>query len=207
MVAASAPWSVLASVNLDRTPRIPWSIPVIAFYLAGLLTYLNGSGPPVSTKASRKKSLRLRWINKSEWGWSLTAGVLGVLALWLTYAALGNLNGPPPVGREVAAMPLWALISAVVASAAVTAIAEEAGLRGYMQTPIEERYGAVAAIALSTIVFVMVHLSHGLGPLLRNGSYYAAAGCVCGVLAYFTRSILPSLFLLWSLRRARGTDE
>jgi len=123
------------------------------------------------------------------------AGGLSVVALWLTYAALGNFNRPVPLSHEAATLPMWALISAVIMSAAVTAIAEESGFRGYMQVPIEERFGAAVAVGVSSIIFVMVHISHGVTPLLRNGPYYAAAGCVYGVLAYQTRSILPSLVL------------
>ncbi len=195
MAVTNVPWSVLAYANLRLSPRIPWSLPVIALYLTAILAYLNGSGPPASTKAFRHESLRIRWLSLVEWRWSLIAGGLTVVTLWLVYAALGNLNRPVPLSREAATAPMWALISAVIVSAAATAIAEEAGFRGYMQVPIEERFGATVAVGVSTIMFVMVHVSHGVRPLLRNGPYYAAAGCVYGVLAYLTRSILPPLVL------------
>jgi len=195
MAVTNVPWSVLAYGNLRLSPGIPWSIPVTALYLTVILAYLNGSGPPASTKAFRHESLRIRWLTGAEWCWSLMAGGLSVVALWLTYAALGNFNRAVPLSREAATAPMWVLISAVIMSAAVTAIAEESGFRGYMQVPIEERFGAAIAVGVSTILFVMVHISHGVTPLLKNGPYYAAAGCVYGVLAYQTRSILPSLVL------------
>jgi len=195
MAVTNVPWSVLAYGNLRLSPRIPWSIPVTALYLTGILGYLNGSGPPASTKAFRHESLRIRWLSVAEWRWSLIAGGLTVVALWLLYAALGNFNRPVPLSREAATAPMWVLICSVIMSAAATAIAEEAGFRGYMQVPMEERFGAAVAVGVSTIMFVMVHVSHGVSLLLRNGPYYAAAGCVYGVLAYLTRSILPSLVL------------
>ncbi len=195
MAATNVPWSVLAYANLRLSPRTPWSIPVTALYLTAILAYLNGSGPPASTKAFRHESLRIRWLSVAEWRWSLIAGGLTVVALWLMYAALGNFNRPVPLSREAAIVPMWVLVSALIISAAVTAIAEESGFRGYMQVPIEERFGAAVAVGVSTIMFVMVHLSHGVTPLLRNGPYYAVVGCVYGVLAHLTRSILPSLIL------------
>jgi membrane protease YdiL (CAAX protease family) len=195
MAAANVPWSILAAANLRVSPRIPWCIPIVAVYLAVILAYLNGSGPPASTRAFRHDSLRIRWLNAAEWRWSLTAGGLSVIALWLTYAALGNLDRHVPISREAQAMPAWALISALITSAAVTAIAEESGFRGYMQVNIENRFGVALAVGVSTVMFVMVHLTHGIAPLLKNGPYYALAGCVYGLLAHLTRSILPSLAL------------
>jgi CAAX prenyl protease-like protein len=65
--------------------------------------------------------------------------------------------------------------------------------RGSTQMPIEKRFGPVVTVAISTILFVLVHISHGVAPLLRKRSYYAAAGCVYGALAHRTRSIFPSL--------------
>ena len=91
MAVTTVPWSVLAYGNLRLSPGIPWSIPLTALYLTVILAYLNGSGPPASTKAFRHESMRIRWLTGAEWRWSLIAGGLSVLALWLTYAALGNL--------------------------------------------------------------------------------------------------------------------
>ena len=40
----------------------------------------------------------------------------------------------------------------------VAGICEEIGFRGYMQTPLEQKYGPVAGISITSLVFVVVHL-------------------------------------------------
>ena len=51
------------------------------------------------------------------------------------------------------------------------------------------------AITLTTIVFVLIHASHGLTTLLHNAPLYIATGVVYGLLTYLTQSILPALAL------------
>jgi membrane protease YdiL (CAAX protease family) len=45
-------------------------------------------------------------------------------------------------------------------SALVAGFCEEAAFRGYMQGPIERRYGPVVAILATGIAFGFAHLSH-----------------------------------------------
>jgi membrane protease YdiL (CAAX protease family) len=87
------------------------------------------------------------------------------------------------------------LFGAIILGAAVTALAEEAGLRGFMQAPLEVLVGPAPAICITSFVFVLIHLSHGLAALARAGPFYLAAGCIYGLLAYLSQSILPSLLL------------
>jgi membrane protease YdiL (CAAX protease family) len=83
----------------------------------------------------------------------------------------------------------------VIVSAAVTALGEEAGLRGFMQAPLEARCGPAAAIGATTAAFVLIHASHGLAALLYMAPFYVATGIVYGLLAYLTQSTVPSLVL------------
>jgi membrane protease YdiL (CAAX protease family) len=186
------PWSLLASLNLRLSPRAPWAVLFMGIYAALVLAYLNGLWPPRSSTQIRRSWLRLRWLLGPEWGWAMLAGTAGALGLWLLYAAAGYLSVPvsAPSGLD-----LWVWWMAVLSGAAVTAIAEESGFRGYMQTPLEQRFGPAAAIAIVSVAFVAIHLTHGLPALLRNGPFYLAASILYGVLAYLTRSILPSLLL------------
>ncbi len=48
---------------------------------------------------------------------------------------------------------------AAVISAVSAGICEETGFRGYMQQPLELRYRAPVAIAISSLLFMAVHLT------------------------------------------------
>ena len=193
-VAVAVPWSALVALDLRFSPRLPWAIPAGMAYMCAATAYLNGSGWPKSTAAARKRYFRAQPLVLAEFNWALLAGLAAVTCLWLLYAAFGYLSTPPPRASE-AGLPLIVLLGAALVAAAVTAIAEEGGLRGFMQTPLERLLGPAPAIAISSFFFVLIHLSHGVAELARNAPFYFAAGCVYGLLAYLTRSILPSLIL------------
>jgi len=193
-VGVAIPWSALAVLNLRLSPRVPWAIPAGIAYVFLAMAYLNGSGWPTSTAASRKRYFRAQPLSSAELAWALLAGFTAVASLWLVYAACGYLSAQPRSGAQ----PDWSpivLVGAITVGAAVTAIAEEGGLRGFMQAPLERLIGPTPAIAITSLLFVLIHLSHGLTALARNGPFYLAAGCVYGLLAWLTQSILPSLLL------------
>jgi membrane protease YdiL (CAAX protease family) len=137
-------------------------------------------------------------MSAAQWRWSLLAGVLAVMCLWLLYAAFGNpgIAGTAGIapGRE-AALPAGMLFMFLLVSAAVTALGEEGGLRGFAQARLERRFGPRVAIGASTLAFVLIHATHGLPILVRMAPFYVAVGVVYGLLAYLTQSILPSLAL------------
>jgi membrane protease YdiL (CAAX protease family) len=194
MVAVTVPWSALALLNLRLSARLPWAIPLGIAYVGAAASYLNGSGWPKSTSAPRKRGFRAHWLAVAELNWALLAGMAAVAALWFLYAASGELAFQARQSSE-AGLPTMVLLSATIIAAAVAAVAEEGGLRGFMQAPLERLLGPAAAIATTSIFFVLIHLSHGFAALVRNAPFYFAAGCVYGLLAYLTQSILPSLIL------------
>jgi len=78
---------------------------------------------------------------------------------------------------------------AVIVSAASAGICEETGFRGYMQGPIERRYGPLAAILISSTFFMLVHLTKswamiGMVPIIFG------AGVLLGMLAYASRTLV-----------------
>jgi membrane protease YdiL (CAAX protease family) len=194
MVAVTAPWSVIAVANVRLSPQVPWAIPVMVVYIGAVMAYLQGRGWPVSTAETRRRFFRARLANRTEFFWSLVAGALAVTCLWLLFAAAGKLAVQLPAGRE-AQLPAAVLLAFVIVSAAVTAIGEEAGLRGFMQTRLEWRFGPRVAIAVTAFVFVLIHATRGLPTLVRNGPWYLAVGIIYGVLAYLAQSILPVIVL------------
>ena len=90
----------------------------------------------------------------------------------------------------IAALPLRRL--AVVVSAISVGICEETGFRGYMQRPIEQRYGAPVAILISSLFFMALHLTKGwatpgMVPIVFG------AGVLLGLLAWSSGSLIPGM--------------
>jgi membrane protease YdiL (CAAX protease family) len=194
LIGVAAPWSALVVLNLRASPDTPWALPAGVAYVFAAIVYLNGVGWPRSTSATRKRYLRAQPLALLEFSWSLIAGFAAVAALWLSFAATGYLFAEQ-AQRPQTNVPVVFLLGAIVIGAAVTALAEEGGLRGFMQVPLEYLIGPAPAIVTTSVLFVLIHLSHGVAALIRNGPFYFAAGCVYGLLAYLSQSILPSFLL------------
>jgi hypothetical protein len=76
-------------------------------------------------------------------------------------------------------------------SSLVAGICEEVGFRGYMQVPLERRFGPAAAIAGVSLIFVLIHLDRSWAvPVLP---IIFLASVLLGVLAYKTKSLIPGI--------------
>jgi membrane protease YdiL (CAAX protease family) len=92
-------------------------------------------------------------------------------------------------------MPFGTLFVLLTMASIVAGVVEEASFRGYMQGPIERKYGPVLAILASGTVFGLAHFTHHPASLFAMLPYYVAVSAVYGGLAYATNSILPGLVL------------
>jgi membrane protease YdiL (CAAX protease family) len=100
----------------------------------------------------------------------------------------------------------------LIMSSIVAGVTEEAGFRGYMQGPIERRYGVAAAILVNGAMFGLLHFSNHPQAVVPMLPYYIAVAAVYGGIVWATDSILPSLVLhaggdVWSLTRLWGTGR
>ncbi|NIM04086.1 MAG: CPBP family intramembrane metalloprotease, partial [Armatimonadetes bacterium] len=59
---------------------------------------------------------------------------------------------------DYSAFPIWLVWLYIILTASVVGITEEVGFRGYMQVPLEKRYGPVVAIAIVSTLFMVLHL-------------------------------------------------
>jgi membrane protease YdiL (CAAX protease family) len=76
-------------------------------------------------------------------------------------------------------------------AAPVAGIVEEAAFRGYMQGPIERRYGLAVAVLITGTMFAVAHLDF----TLILWPYYVAVAAIYGAVTYQTNSILPAVVL------------
>jgi membrane protease YdiL (CAAX protease family) len=179
-------WAMLATINLRLTPRVPWSAPLMAGLLWVYWRYLRGEG--------RSEYLRATALAPRAWRLSLIGGGSAIAAVWALFAAFRGVMHIAAPSNDLTRFPVWTILAAIVMGSAVAGVAEEAGFRGYMQVPLERAYGPVVAIATTSVLFTLVHLTHGtrIFPFLP---FYLAVAVVYGLLAFLTGSILPSMTL------------
>ena len=189
------PWSVLITANLKLSPLVPWSVPVTVLFLWLFWQYLDGKGWPSSTAETRHRDFRARPLSRGVWGWSLLAGCLALVSLQ-SYSQVAErlVQFPQPQFPDVSQYPFLTVLLIILMGGVVAGVVEEAAFRGYMQAPLERRYGSVAAILAVGMLFGLTHFSHPEVSVV-NMPYYLAAAVIYGVLAYRTGSILPSVIL------------
>jgi membrane protease YdiL (CAAX protease family) len=193
------PWPILAVANFKLFPAIPWSVAVMAIYLWLSWQYLGGKGWPRSTADSRHESRRSRRISARAWRWCFLAfgfGWAGLKAFEFIFARIFKVPQEP--FPNVAALPFATILAYILMVAIVAGVYEEAAFRGYMQGPIERRYGPWVAYLVVGIVFWLAHITSYIGHwglFLASAWYFLVAATLLGALAYRTDSILPGIVL------------
>jgi membrane protease YdiL (CAAX protease family) len=182
---------------LLRSLGVPLATTTEAVFLAAYLWWASGGGPPVKWKMARRAAFRSRALTPTQWMWGILAALSFAASVHAAIVLLFRLV-PFPVESfrhdyDVSYIPTLPLkwIAAVV-SAASAGICEETGFRGYMQQPIEERHGAPAAIFVSSILFMLLHLTKswslvGMVPIVFG------AGVLLGILAWASGSLIPAM--------------
>lgn len=194
--AGTLPWARLVSANSRHGSALPWAVPVMAAYLALYWRYLaRGWGWPQSTADARRANARANAPHGEVWGVALLAGMLGLGSILLLQGVMSRLVVlPQQRDLDVSQYPAVTVLLWVVMSAVVAGVVEETSFRGYLQKPIERRYGPVVAILVSGSLFGFAHFAHPeIGFALMP--YYLAVAAVYGALAYLTDSIFPSMVL------------
>jgi membrane protease YdiL (CAAX protease family) len=156
----------------------------------------------------RRSNLRANALSGELWGASLAAGLLGfsaLIALITLMARLVHLPGSGPLTTPAGMPSITAFLLLVMASV-VAGVTEEAAFRGYMQSPIERRYGVVLATLINGTAFGLLHFPNHPRDVWVMLPYYIAVAAVYSGLTWAANSILPSLVLhsggdVWSLVR------
>jgi membrane protease YdiL (CAAX protease family) len=188
------PWAFLASLNLKYFPDLPWAAVITAGYLWFYWKYLRGWGWPQATSAARHRNCRALNLPDDVWPAAIGAGILGLWSLLFFQSFYGRMVNLPSSSEDLSHVPTFTLFISLIISAVVAGISEESGLRGYMQGPLEERYGPVTAIMVTATSFGFLHFTHREFTLALM-PWYMGVGLVYGMLAYLTKSIMPSVVL------------
>jgi len=134
-------------------------------------------------------------MSRAVWKWSLLC-VLLIVAIWqsgmvLTFRIIEFPGEVFTSGYNLAGMPIWMAWLMVIMSSLVAVICEETGYRGYMQVPLESRYGPIAAIVLISILFLIIHLQQVWAPSLLVHLF--ALSVLLGIVAYTSGSLIPGM--------------
>ena len=191
MVAANV-WPLLL---LNLGVRVAAIIEVI--FLALYVWWAGGGGPPRKGQAARAAAFRGKILSPAQWTWGLVAAFFFAVTIHASLVLLFRFVPFPAMafrqGYDFSFIPTLHLRWVAVAISAVSAaICEETGFRGYMQQPIELSYGAPAAIAISSFLFMAVHLTKswalvGMIPIVFG------AGLLLGLLAWSSESLIPGM--------------
>jgi membrane protease YdiL (CAAX protease family) len=197
LVAGNMPFNALRAWNLSAGVAVPWAILPAAVYLWAYWQFIGGRWGPAASAATRRQNLRANKLSARVWGASLAAGFIGfgaLVALLVFAARLVQLPASSPIVTPPG-MPLVTALSLLVMASIVAGVTEEAAFRGYMQGPIERRYGLGVAILVSGTLFGLLHFPTHPADVLWMLPYYIAVSAVYGGLTWAANSILPALVL------------
>jgi membrane protease YdiL (CAAX protease family) len=172
----------------------PWSVVVMGGILWLYWKYFSGSWWPRATAEARRNNFRGVNISAAVWKWGLVGAFLFVVifqsAAVLTFR-LVEFPAEASADYGLDSLPLWEAWITIVMASLVAGICEEIGFRGYMQVPLEERYGPVIGIAIVSIMFTVFHLHQAWAqPVLIQ---IFGISVLYGILAYASGSLIPSI--------------
>ncbi len=173
----------------------PWSFVLMPVVLWLYMKYFSGSWWPESTAEARRKNFRATKLSPGIWTWSLVAALAVIIVLQSGLVVTFRLVEFPAeewnLGFDLSAVPPWIAWGLVIIASLTAGITEETGFRGYMQVPLEKRYGPATAIAIVSIMFVVLHLNQAWAPPVLILLF--VIGVMWGIMAYTSGSLLPAM--------------
>ena len=174
----------------------PWSVVPMVIALWIYLKWFSGSWPPRSNQATRRRRFRLTSLSGVVWKWGLFAALLFVVIVQASFVITFRILEFPAARftadyRIVDRMPSAVAWIIIVMGSVVAGICEETGYRGYMQVPIEKKFGPVAGILFTSFLFTLIHLSHSWAAPILPHIFFASL--LLGILAYRSGSLIPGI--------------
>ena len=180
--------------SLMLVPGI-WPLVVMGVALVAFCVYFGGRGWPKATREARRERFRALKLPRAVWTWGLAAAMLFVVVAQSSFVVTFRLVEFPAErfdqGFGFDDIPPWIAWMFVVMASLAAGICEEIGFRGYMQVPLEKRYGPWVAIAITSLVFTVLHLNQAWAPPLLIHLF--ALSALFGILAYAAGSLIPSI--------------
>ena len=174
---------------------LPWSIVAMTIILILFWMYFSGKWKPSNTQAFRRFCIRQISLKRQVWIWGLMASIFLFLflnsGLILTFRFVEFQPETFKTATYLNDLPVWTAWSVILMASLVAGICEEIGFRGYMQAPLEQKYGSVVAISITSLVFVVVHLHQAWATGILVHIFVISF--MIGYLAYSTNSLIPGI--------------
>lgn len=178
--------------NTKFLPGVPWALPATLLVMAAFWYYFTGGGYPAATRAVRQNVTRLKcppWLIWRAAALPLLLAIVTVATLRLVLPSLLPVAAPK-IALDLSAYPIATVISLLLSIAVTAGIAEEVAFRGYLQKPLEDRYGIFPALILTGIGFFLAHAEK---VALSHLPFHLVASILLGLAAYLTKSLLPAI--------------
>jgi len=173
----------------------PWSVLLMGAFLIFFWMYFSGKWKPSNTQAFRRFCTRKINLKRPVWIWGLIAAFLIFIivnaSIMLTFRFV---EFQPEIFKNLSflntlpGLQAWSIIIGISMTAG---ICEEIGYRGYLQKPLEQKYGPIVAISISSTIFIVIHLHQAwlasiMVPIIP-------ISFMIGYLAYATNSLIPGI--------------
>jgi membrane protease YdiL (CAAX protease family) len=183
------------------TLRMPAGAVAEVAFLVAYAWWAAGGGPPARFKLQRAENFRVGSLSSAQWYWGAVAAVSFAVTIHAAIVLLFRFV-PFPAAAFHAGYDLSIVGSRLmqwlvcVVSALSAAVCEETGFRGYMQRPIEKRHGPVTAILVSSLFFMLIHLTKDWA-LIGMVPIVFLAGLLLGMLARASGTLIFCMFGHW----------
>jgi len=171
----------------------PWSVVPMGVVLILYWMYFSGKWNPSNTQVFRCFCMRQINLKRPVWIWGLVAAFFLILFInsgWIfTFRIVEFQPEIFKTARFLNDYPEWIAWSVILMASLVAGICEEIGFRGYMQTPLVQKYGPVAGISITSLMFGVVHLHQAWASF---GGVFVISFMI-GYLAYSTNSLFPGI--------------
>jgi len=174
---------------------VTWSVVTMGTILILYWIYFSGRWKPSNTQAFRRFRMRQIKLKRPVWIWGLVAAFCIILLLnsgWILTFRIYEFQ--PEIFKTAGYLndiPAWKAWSVILMASLVAGICEEIGYRGYMQAPLEQKYGPVVGISITSIVFAVAHLHQAWASGILVHIFVISF--MIGYLAYTTKSLLPGI--------------
>jgi membrane protease YdiL (CAAX protease family) len=173
-----------------------WAVPLMVIVLWAYLKFASGGWDTKGRNDFKRIQFRSVRLSPAVWKWGITAALLFVIVVQASFVVTYRFLDFPSEKftadyKILDSMPLPFAWAALIMASVVAGICEETGFRGYMQVPIEKKYGPAVGIIVTSSVFAVIHLSHSWAlPILPHIFF---ASCLLGLLAYHSQSLIPGI--------------
>lgn len=173
----------------------PWSLVLMSAFLWAYWRYFSGKGWPQPAAEVRRVRFRSIKMPAAIWKWGTLAAILFVVIVQSGFVLTFRVTEFPAkafaAGYGYSDLPIWSAWLFIVMASLVAGVCEEIGFRGYMQVPLEKRYGPSSAIVIVSLAFVVLHLNQAWAPPILLHIF--AMSVLLGILAYASGSLIPGI--------------